>query len=365
MRQARSGFTTGACAAAAARAATLALVRGGPMGEVTTLLPDGQQVVLAVQVTLVDKNSAVAVVVKDGGSGPDVTHGAHITAQVTLSAGPGNILLTGGEGVGRVTKPGLPVAVGEAAINPIPRRNIIENVQTAGAELLTRHGLHVIISVPHGELMARRTLNPRLGIMGGISILGVSGIAHPYSTAAFKATVIQGIQAAAQQGAAAVVLTTGGRAERFAMNTLPKLAGVGFVQMGDYVGVALDAVAAHPLPRVIVAGMPGKLVKIAEGRRDTHARRGPFNPDFLVALARAIGAADAPALAHANTIAHAVEMLAAEGLDHPFRALLVETARQAMASRLPKGRMVGVLAFDFDGQLTAHAGGEAWSPFAG
>lgn len=361
----RSGFTTGACAAAAARAATL-LLQGTIPEQVATLLPNGQRVLFPIRETSREENQAMAVVIKDGGSGPDVTHAAHITARVTRLAGQaGQILLDGGPGVGRVTRPGLPAPVGEAAINPIPRRNITDNVREAGEPILAHDGLQVVISVPNGETMARRTLNPRLGILGGISILGVSGIAHPYSTAAFKATVVQGIQAAARQEAPAVVLTTGGRAERFAMNQLPGLARVGFVQMGDFLGVALDTLHSHPLPRVILAGMPGKLIKIAEGRRNTHASKGPFNPELLVTLAQTAGFADADALRQANTVAHALELLTVAGCEHLFRQSLVATAWQTILARLPTDTLVGILAFDLEGHLTAHTGDEAWTPFAG
>lgn len=363
----RSGFTTGACAAAAARAATIGLLQGALPPAVETLLPNGARVAFAVAGGQVRPREAEAVVVKDGGSGPDVTHGAHLTARVTpLPRQPGQVVLKGGEGVGRITRPGLELPVGRAAINPIPRANIEANVREAASQLLTRTGLEVVISVPGGEEMARRTLNPRLGIVGGISILGVSGLAHPYSSAAFKATVHQGVAVAAAQQSPAVVLTTGGRTERFAMERLPLLPPIAFVQMGDFLGAALEAVGNATLPRVILAAMPGKMVKIAEGRSNTHARKGTFSPAFLVELARRAGLPRPQLLAGAHTVRHALEILAEEGVPpHPFHHQLTEAARAALIQRLPPRVGVGVILCDFDGHLLATAGDAAWTPFAG
>ncbi|MBF0612979.1 MAG: cobalt-precorrin-5B (C(1))-methyltransferase [Magnetococcales bacterium] len=362
----RPGFTTGACAAAASRAATLHLLLQVPQREVEVLLPDGKRYTFAVHACEGDLESATAVIIKDGGSGPDVTHQAHIRATVRrLPDAKGIIRLEGGEGVGRVSRPGLPVAVGEAAINPTPRRNILENVQEVADSWLDQHGLLVTLSVANGELLARRTLNPRLGILGGISILGISGIAHPYSTSAFKATVVQGIQAAKEQQAPAVVLTTGGRAERYAMDFLPQLPGVAFVQMGDFVGAALQALNQHPLPRVILVAMPGKLVKIAEGRPNTHASKGTFNRDFLVDLALAAGFQNREALQKINTVAHGVEILATVGLEKIFCQHLVAATQATLLHQLPPHTRVGVVAFTLEGALLAHTGEDAWNLSAG
>ena len=224
----RTGFTTGACSAAAARAATLGMVNGEVPESVTCHLPNGREVSFAVSDGRVDgdgpERRAHAVIVKDAGDDPDATHGAHMTADVRLlPQRAGEIELHGGPGVGTVTMDGLGLEVGGPAINPVPQRNIRDNVRAAAGELLVHDGLAVTLSVPGGEEMARKTLNARLGILGGISILGTTGIVRPYSTAAFRASVVQAVEVAARQGQTCVVFTTGGRTEKFAMRQLPEL----------------------------------------------------------------------------------------------------------------------------------------------
>jgi hypothetical protein len=202
----RSGFTTGANAAAAARAATLGLLTGEvPAYASSASLPNGQDVTFAVlEGHVADAeypNSARAVIVKDAGDDPDATNGAHLTAEVRrLPGAAGRIVLKGGEGVGTVTKEGLGLEVGGPAINPVPRRNIVDNARAVAGELLDHDGLEITISVPGGAEMAKKTLNARLGILGGISILGTTGIVRPYSTAAFRASVVQAVDVAANQG---------------------------------------------------------------------------------------------------------------------------------------------------------------------
>ncbi|MBP8197241.1 MAG: cobalt-precorrin-5B (C(1))-methyltransferase, partial [Chromatiaceae bacterium] len=182
----RTGFTTGACSAAAARAATVGLVSGRVPDQIDCLLPNGQWACFAVIEGRLEAGAAHAVVVKDAGDDPDCTNGAHLTADVrTLPRAPGEVRLRGGAGVGAVTLPGLGLEVGGPAINPVPRQNIEDNVRAAAGHWLAAQGLEVTISVPGGEKMALKTLNPRLGILGGISILGTSGIVRPYSTASF------------------------------------------------------------------------------------------------------------------------------------------------------------------------------------
>ena len=221
----RTGFTTGACAAAAARAAAVGLISGRVPDQIDCLLPNGQWARFAVIDGRLEEGSAHAVVVKDAGDDPDCTNGAHLTADVRpLPRAPGEVRIQGGPGIGTVTLPGLGLEVGGPAINPVPRRNIEENVRAAAGHWLAEQGLEVTISVPGGEKMALKTLNPRLGMLGGISILGTSGIVRPYSTASFRASVVQGIEVAAAQGQDTLVLTTGGRTEKFVMRTLPHLA---------------------------------------------------------------------------------------------------------------------------------------------
>ena len=356
----RTGFTTGACAAAAARAATLGLARGRLPETVETLLPNGQSVPFAVAAGWVRKQEAEAVVIKDAGDDPDCTHGAHITAHArALPGDPGGIHLLGGAGVGRVTRPGLGLPLDQAAINPVPRLNIADNVRLAAGGLLERGHLEVTISVPGGAALAAKTLNPRLGILGGISILGTTGIVHPYSTAAYKAVVQQSVRACATLGAQNVVFTTGRRSERFAMARMAELPEHVFIQMGDFFAAAMASAAAAAIPRVVVAAMVGKLAKIGQGLDNTHARKGVLDMARIAALAQRAGAPEAVCreAAEGITARHAAGLLAGLGLEEPFYRLLAADAARAMAARLPAGTRVTALAFDFDGRLLAAGDG--------
>ena len=207
---------------------------------VECVLPNTQRVRFTITDGWTDGSRARAVSIKDAGDDPDATHGAHLTAEVErLPGADGQIVLRGGPGVGTVTKPGLGLDVGGPAINPVPRRNITDNVRAAGGPILaTGDGIAVTISVPGGDVMATKTLNARLGILGGISILGTTGIVRPYSTAAFRASVVQAVDVAANQGQTSVVFTTGGRTEKCAMRCFPELDEACFVQMGDFVKAA-------------------------------------------------------------------------------------------------------------------------------
>ena len=353
----RTGFTTGACAAAAARAATEALVSGRVPEGVDCLLPNGQTVPFAVASGRLTGEGAdrlaEAVVIKDAGDDPDCTHGAHLTATVRLlPQAPGEVRLRGGPGVGTVTQPGLGLEVGGPAINPVPRRNITANVRAAARALLEDQGLEVTLSVPGGEAMARKTLNPRLGILGGISILGTSGIVRPYSTAAFRASVVQGIEVAAAQGQDTIVLTTGGRTEKFVMRTLPDLPPVCFVQMGDFTGAALDAAARLGLRRIVIGCMVGKLAKMAQGETMTHARRAEVDRDLLATVAQDCGAPPevCAAIRQAETARYAAECLADLGLAPAFHLALARRLIATLATRYPGRFALRVLVCDFEGE---------------
>ncbi|NOZ52997.1 MAG: cobalt-precorrin-5B (C(1))-methyltransferase [Gammaproteobacteria bacterium] len=356
----RTGFTTGACAAAAARAATLGLVDGQVPNSVECLLPNGQQVHFTVIDGHRDDHRAHAVVVKDAGDDPDCTHGAHLTADVCLLAEiPGQVLLKGGTGVGTITMAGLGLAVGGPAINPVPLRNIEANVRAAAATLLDEQGLEVTISVPEGETMSRKTLNARLGIVGGISILGTTGIVRPYSTAAFRASVIQGIEVAAAQGQNSVVLTTGGRTEKFVMKALPELASACFVQMGDFLSYALDTAVKEGIRHVIIGGMVGKLTKMAQGETITHAGRAEVNTGLLAELAQHSGAATDVCndIRHAETARYAAERMTELGLADAFHHALAQRVVHTLAERYPRKFTLTVLVCDFDGNKIATAQG--------
>ncbi len=348
----RKGYTTGACSAAAARAATLGLVAGTVPDEIDCHLPNGQIVSFAVIEGYCRDGHAHAVVIKDAGDDPDVTDKAHLTADVRLMPNnPDTVLLKGGDGVGLVTMRGLGLEVGGPAINPVPRRNIEENVRAAAGNLLSRDGLEVTISVPGGEEMAKRTLNARLGILNGISILGTTGIVHPYSTAAFRASVIQGVEVAARQGLDTVVLTTGGRTEKFVMRELPELAQLCFVQMGDFLKYALDTSVKQGIRHVVIGGMVGKLTKMAQGETITHAGRNAVDTDLVADIAAAVGAPPeiCAEIRAAETARFGAEQMEQLGLAHAFHRELGRRVIATLASRYPNKFTLRVLICDFEG----------------
>lgn len=316
----RTGWTTGTCAAAAAKAATTALHTGEISETVEIGLPSGQRVrfpvdkcTLTPQDTAEAPSQAEAVVVKDAGDDPDVTHGARLTATVRWRKEPG-IELDGGVGVGVVTKPGLGLELGGPAINPVPRAMITQSVGEAID--LAQSGVRVVISVPGGEQMARKTTNARLGIIGGISILGTTGIVRPFSTASWRASVEQAISVLAAQGEDTVVLCTGGRTEKGAMIMLPQLPEVCFVEVGDFTGAALRRAVEHGLARVVFAGMAGKLTKLAAGVLMTHYTRSKVSLELLRDITLAAGGDQdlAARVATANTARHAAELWEEAGL---------------------------------------------------
>jgi cobalt-precorrin-5B (C1)-methyltransferase len=349
----RTGFTTGANAAAAARAATLGLVSGEVPPMVECLLPNGQRVPFNIIEGRADRQQAHAVSVKDAGDDPDATDGAHLTADVQRVAGRYGIALLGGPGVGTVTKPGLGLEIGHAAINPVPCRNIIENVREAGAAILEAgDGLEVVISVPGGEEMAKKTLNARLGIVGGISILGTTGIVRPYSTAAFRASVVQAVDVAATQGQTTVVFTTGGRTEKCAMRQYPALEESCFVQMGDFVKAAFQAAIRRRMRHVIVGAMVGKLTKMAQGLAVTHAWKEEVDRGLLAEAAEKVGAPAAlvARIRAAETARFAAEQLQQLGLATAFHRELAERALRALRAAYPGPHTLSVLVCDFEGQ---------------
>jgi cobalt-precorrin-5B (C1)-methyltransferase len=355
-RGSRTGFTTGANAAAAAKAATLGLVRGVVPQEVECMLPNTERAMFNIMEGRVEGLLAHAVSIKDAGDDPDATHGAHLTADVRRIQGRSGIELKGGAGVGRITKPGLGLEVGSAAINPVPRRNIIENVEAAGAPILAAgDGIEVTISVPGGEQMALKTLNARLGIVGGISILGTTGIVRPYSTAAFRASVVQAVQVAASQGQTSVVFTTGGRTEKCAMKAFSQLDEACFVQMGDFVKAAFQAAIKHKMQHIILGAMVGKLTKIAQGLSVTHAWREEVDRGLLAETAAGIGApAELVAeIRAAETARFAAERLEQLGLSATFHRALAQRALHTLRRAYPGPHRLTVLVCDFEGRPIA------------
>ncbi|MCO6010274.1 cobalt-precorrin-5B (C(1))-methyltransferase [Actinoallomurus purpureus] len=309
----RTGWTTGTCASAAAKAAAEALVTGVVPEVVEVALPSGRRVTFAVDSCLIHDGRAEAVVIKDAGDDPDVTDGAHLTATVSWRDEPG-IELDGGVGVGVVTRPGLGLELGGPAINPVPRQ-MIQQAVGESVDLNTR-GVRVVISVPEGEKMARKTTNKRLGILGGISILGTTGIVRPFSTASWRASVEQAVAVMAAQGERSLVLCTGGRTEQGAMKLLPKLPAVCFVEVGDFTGAALRRAVENGVTQVVFVGMAGKLTKLASGVLMTHYTRSKVDTALLGEITTAVGGPEdlAAEVAEANTARHAYELWESAGL---------------------------------------------------
>jgi cobalt-precorrin-5B (C1)-methyltransferase len=349
----RTGFSTGANSAAAAAAATLGLVHGEVPAFVDCVLPNTQRVRFPICDGWTDGRRARAVSIKDAGDDPDATNGAHLTVEVErLPGAAGQIVLRGGPGVGVVTKPGLGLEVGGPAINPVPRRNIGDNVRAAGAAILDAgDGLAVTISVPGGELMATKTLNARLGILGGISILGTTGIVRPYSTAAFRASVVQAVDVAANQGHTRVVFTTGGRTEKCAMRCFPELDEACFVQMGDFVKAAFQTAVKQRMQHIIVGAMVGKLTKIAQGLSVTHAWREEIDRELIASAAAEVGAPPdlVAEIRAAETARFAAERLAELDLAVAFHRALAERAIRSLRQRYPGPHRLTVLACNFEG----------------
>lgn len=344
----RSGWTTGTCSAAAAKAAATALLTQQPQTRVEVTLPGGQVVPFDVARCEFDERRAEAVVVKDAGDDPDVTHGAHLTATVRWAD---QLVLEGGIGVGVVTKPGLGLEVGGPAINPVPRHMITQAVR----EVVGDRGLRVVISVPDGEQRARKTTNARLGILGGISILGTTGIVRPFSTASWRASVVQAVQVMAAQDLGTLVLATGGRTEKAAMRLLPDLPEVCFVEVGDFTGAALTKAKELGLSDVVFIGMVGKLTKLAGGVLMTHYTRSRVSLDVL---ARLTPGPLAEQVRQANTARHAYEIWAREGLLRPCGDLLC--ARVADVLTRFSGLSARVAMVDPDGAAVVAATEPAW-----
>ncbi|MEH7118426.1 cobalt-precorrin-5B (C(1))-methyltransferase [Neobacillus vireti] len=310
----REGYTTGSCATATTKAALTALITGEPQTESTIYLPIKRFATFQIENCEIKQQSATASTIKDAGDDPDATHKALIVSTVSWLDEPG-IVLDGGIGVGRVTKAGLPVSVGEAAINPVPRRMIRETAEGVLKEFGITRGIKIVISVPDGEEIAKKTLNGRLGIIGGISILGTRGIVVPFSTAAYKASIIQAISVARASGCEHVVITTGGRSEKNAMKQFPELPEDAFIEMGDFVGFTLKQCKKQGVKRVSMVGMMGKFSKVAMGIMMVHSKSAPVDFGFLaeVAIRTGADAALVEEIRTANTASQVGDMMTSQG----------------------------------------------------
>ncbi len=329
----RRGWTTGACAAASAKAAYTALLTGRFPDPVEITLPRGERPAFALAHEKLERDSATAGIVKDAGDDPDVTHGALVLATVRRGAAGSGVAFRAGDGVGTVTKPGLPLAVGEPAINPVPRGMIA----AALAEVGQNHGgagdVVVEIGILGGAELALRTWNPRLGILGGLSILGTTGIVVPFSCAAWIASIHRGIDVARAAGLRHVAGCTGSTSEA-AVQRLYGLPESALLDMGDFAGGLLKYLRDHPLPRLTIAGGFGKLAKLAQGHLDLHSGRSQVDMAWLSARCAELGAdpATVARIASANSALDALDISQRAGL--PLAALIATRARAVAADVL-------------------------------
>ena len=350
----RTGFTTGTCAAATTKAALSMLINGKKLSSVSVSLPKGKQMTVNISWSKYDNDKSVtATVIKDGGDDPDVTNGAEICAKVSLLDTPGKIIIDGGKGVGRVTKPGLGLEIGKAAINPTPLKMINQAIDEVLGELRHRHGVSVIISVPKGEEIAKKTDNPRLGIIGGISILGTTGIVIPYSTASFAASIRQSIDVSRAMGSDSVILTTGGRSEDFARSIYGNsIADHAYIQIGDFIGFAIKQCALKKIEKAYVVGFIGKLTKMAMGIKQTHVKGSHVDMNFLAELASKCGA-DSELVSKimlANTARHASELVDEFGLVL-FYDMLCQEVHHHLSKYSESQLQIKIILLDFEGKI--------------
>ncbi len=363
----RTGYTTGSCAAAAAKGAVIALLTGQPVQEVTIHLPVGRDASFALnRCEWVDDERVLASVIKDGGDDPDATHGAEIC--VTVSKDPGSkdgegltgVRLVGGPGVGTVTRPGTGIEIGEPAVTRVPRRMIAQSVAEAASSqgLDPETGFVCEISVPTGEEVAKKTTNARLGVLGGISILGSTGVVQPFSTASWRASVHLAIDVAAANDLSHLVLSTGTRSEEYARQHLD-LPDMAYVEAGIFSGPALKRCVMRRMERATQVGMVGKLSKMAMGYFVTHVAGNRVDTDYLATLAAQCGATKSvqKEIREASSARHFQEIAQANGLlgVFPLMCRLVCEESQKLLGADADSLIIDTMCFDFDGALLGHA----------
>lgn len=342
----RSGYTTGSCATAAAKAALMALLSGVEQKNVTFSLPDDEEMTLSVSKTLIGENSATATVVKDAGDDPDVTNGCEICATVALRKEPG-IRFLQGEGVGRVTLPGLGLEIGGPAINRTPRQMMIDELSS-----LYDGGLDVTIAVPNGEKIAARTFNPKLGITGGISIIGTSGVVMPFSSEAFVNAIRREIEVCKALSPERLVINSGARSERFVKKEYPDLPEQAFVHFGNFIGESLKIADELHIPNVTMGIMVGKAVKLAAGFLDTHSKKTVMSKSFLQTIARESGCTpQADEAIEKITLARELWTRLSASDGKRFFSALVNHCHRHSAPLLPNGKLT-ILLVDEDGNIS-------------
>ncbi|PCI88126.1 MAG: cobalt-precorrin-5B (C(1))-methyltransferase [Hyphomicrobiales bacterium] len=352
----KRGWTTGACATAATKAAFLALITGKFSDPVSIVLPKGDAPSFALAMEGLNDDFATAAIIKDAGDDPDVTHGALIIAEVRRLKKGAGIQFVAGHGVGTVTRKGLPIEVGNAAINPVPRKLMSDVI----AEIAQQHGVaadvEISISIPDGEVIAQKTWNPRLGIVGGLSILGTTGVVHPFSCSAWIASIHRGVDVALAAGITHVAGSTGSTSEA-AVAKFHNLDEIALMDMGDFVGGLLKYLRQNPIERVTVAGGFAKITKLAMGFRDLHSARSQVDFDWMATQFQVLGADDglSKQVKAANTALETLNLAQAKQLDiagHIASLALLEARKIVNNSKVK----IDILITDRQGKVIASKG---------
>ena len=349
----RTGYTTGSSATAAAKAALLSIINQQKIENVDILLPKKTSIQIPIHYCEFGLNKAKCSVIKNGGDDPDVTHGAEIIVELSFTEKVNEIDIDGGEGVGIVTKPGLGLEINKPAINPVPKKMILENLREVGEKVLVKKGIRVVISVPKGKELGPKTDNPRLGIQNGISILGTSGIVIPFSTASYAASIRQNLDVSIAMGDNTVVLTTGGRSEDFAKKIVD-LPDHCFVQMGDFSGYTIQQCGKKNIKKAYVVGFIGKLAKMAAGVKQTHVKGSKVDMSFLAELAKKSNADEmvVDSIKKANTARHVSEIIQENNVKGFFDLICGETYKH-MRNHCEEKVPIDVILFDFNGKILA------------
>lgn len=353
----KTGYTTGTCATAATKAALTALLTEEIQTETSITLPNGEWVKIPINSTVFKENSVTCSVIKDSGDDPDVTNGLEILSTVNLNSNIRGVKFLEGEGVGIVTLPGLGLEIGDPAINATPRKMIkreVYKVMRHNQDKLPNHnlkiGVDVTISVPQGKEIAKRTFNPKLGIVDGISIIGTSGIVKPFSSEAFIRSIRREMQVAKAIGCNHVIINSGAKSERFVKQIYPELPNQAFIHYGNFIGETIKIASDLDISKVTMGIMIGKAVKLAEGSLDTHSKKVVMNKDFLVSIANEVGCSQ-------NTIDSIATMTLARQLwdiipqsEIKFFDILLQKCYNTTAFLLPKGEL-NILLIDENGNI--------------
>lgn len=355
-KELRRGWTTGACATAAAKAAYQALLTGTFPEIVEITLPRNGTADFVLTRHDLSQNHASATVTKDAGDDPDVTHGAEITSTVRIMPDGNGVSFKAGQGVGTVTRPGLPIPPGEPAINPVPRQMLQTAISEISDLFSVAGDVEIEVSIKGGEHLALKTMNPRLGIVGGLSVLGTTGIVRPFSCAAWIASIHRGIDVARATGLTHVVGATGAMSEK-AVQARYDLDESAYLDMGDFAGGLLKYLRSHPVPKLTMAGGFAKFTKLAQGALDLHSARSSVDFEFLQNLLADAGASSGmiERAANANTAKEVLDFSADAGLD--LSSHLARQTKSAVRQLLRDAPIaVEILIIDRQGQILGECG---------